>query len=63
MPASSGARSYAYSCFSEVTITSEATGLLMWDGKMTALASAIAAVTPTTSLTAVAPQAAWNSPP
>ena len=61
VPASSGARSYSYACFSELTITSEATGLVMWDGKMTALASAITAVTPTTSLTAVAPQAAWLS--
>jgi hypothetical protein len=61
VPLTYGARNYAYSCFSEVTITSEATALLMWEGKMTALASQIATVTPTTSLTTVAPQAAWRS--
>jgi len=33
----------------------------MWDGKMTSLASAITASTPTTTLTTVAPQASWLS--
>jgi len=61
VPATSGARNYAYSCFSEVTITGEATALVMWDGKITSLASAITASTPTTTLTTVAPQAAWNT--
>ena len=61
VPATYGARVYGYACFSEVTITSEATALVMWEGKMTALASQIAGSTPTTSLTTVAPQAAWRS--
>ena len=57
----SGARNYAYSCFSEVTITSEATALLMWEGKLTAIASQPAVSTPTTALTTVIPQAAWRA--
>ena len=48
VPLATGARNYAYACYSEVTITGEATGLVMWDGKITAIASAIAASTPTT---------------
>lgn len=59
--AATGARVYSYSCFSEVTITGEAQALLEWDGKITALASQIAATTPTTSLTSVAPQPSWVS--
>ena len=61
VPATYGARNYGYACFSEVSITSEATALVNWEGKMTALASQIATSTPTTSLTTVAPQAAWRS--
>jgi len=61
VPAASGARQYAYACYSEVTITGEAAGLVTWDGKITAIASVIAASTPTTSLTSVIPQPAWNS--
>ena len=61
VPATYGARNYGYACFSEVSITSEATALVIWEGKMTALASQIATSTPTTSLTTVAPQAAWRS--
>ena len=61
VPASTGARQYAYAVFSEVALTSNATALLEWDGKITALASEIAATTPTTSLSDVAPLAAWNT--
>lgn len=61
VPALTGARNYAYSCFSEVTVTSEATALINWDGKFTSLASQISASTPTTALTTVIPQAAWRS--
>jgi hypothetical protein len=61
VPAVTGARNYTYGTFSEVTITGEATGLVMFDAKMTALASQIAASTPTTSLTSVAPQPSWVS--
>lgn len=61
VPATSGARQYGYSCFSDVTITSDATKLLMWEGKMQALASTISASTPPVDLTTVAPQAAWRS--
>ena len=61
VPASSGARQYAYSVFSEVALTSNATALLEWDGKMTSVASEIAATKPTTSISDVAPQAAWNT--
>ena len=61
VPLTTGARNYAYSCYSEVAITGEATGLVMWDGKITAIASTIAATTPTTSLTSVIPQASWLS--
>jgi hypothetical protein len=61
VPATSGAREYAYGCFSEVSITSEATALVNWEGKMTALASQIAGSTPSVTLSTVAPQAAWRS--
>jgi hypothetical protein len=61
VPASTGARQYAYSCFSEVSITSDATALVNWEGKMTSLASQIAASTPAVTLSTVAPQAAWRS--
>jgi Phage tail tube protein len=59
--ASVGARNYAYTCFSELSMTGTATALLMWDGKATAFASAIAGSTPTATISAVKPQAAWES--
>lgn len=59
--ATSGARNYTYGRISELALTSTATELLMWEAKMTALASATAATTPTTSLSTYAPQAAWRS--
>jgi len=61
VPAVTGARNYAYTCFSEVTISGEATGLVMWDAKATALASQIAPSTPVTQLSTVQPQASWRS--
>ncbi|MGC1579987.1 MAG: hypothetical protein WA766_00800 [Candidatus Acidiferrales bacterium] len=61
VPATSGARQYAFACYSEVTISSDATKLIEWDGKITALASQIANSTPTVALSTVIPQAAWRS--
>ena len=61
IPLTSGARNYAFSCYSDVTITGNATALVEWDGKITALASAIAGTQPSTVLTAVAPQPSWVS--
>lgn len=59
--ASVGARVYAYSCLSELTLDFTPTGLVMWDGKATAFASAISGTTPTASLSSVIPQAAWQT--
>jgi hypothetical protein len=59
--ATSGARNYAYACLSELGMTGTANALLMWDGKSTALASAIAGSTPTSSISQVKPQAAWDT--
>jgi hypothetical protein len=59
--ASSGARNYAYTCFSELSLTGTATALLMWDGKATAFASSIAGSTPTAAVSTVKPQASWIS--
>jgi hypothetical protein len=61
VPATVGARQYAYAVWSEVTITSNPAGLLDWDSKITAFASAIAGSTPTIAPTAVPPQAAWDT--
>lgn len=61
VPASSGARQYSYTCFSEVVITSDPTKLLEWTGKAMALASSIAGSAPVVSVSDVAPQAAWQS--
>lgn len=59
--ATSGARNYAYTCLSEMSITGTATELLMWDAKGTAFASAIAGSAPTASISTIKPQAAWIS--
>lgn len=59
--ATSGARNYAYTCLSDLEITGTANALLMWSAKGTALASAIAPSTPTASVSAVKPQAAWST--
>jgi hypothetical protein len=56
-----GARVYANTCLSELTLDFTPTGLLMWDAKATAWASAIAGTTPTASLSGVIPQAAWQT--
>lgn len=61
VPATSGARQYGYACFSDISITSDATKLVMWEGKMQALASTIASATPGVDLSTVAPQAAWRA--
>ena len=60
LPAGTGARNYAYTCFSEVTITGDAQGLVMWDGKATAMASQINSVTPAATTSSVMPQASWR---
>jgi hypothetical protein len=59
--ASTGARTYAYTCFSEIALTGTATELLMWDGKATGFASAIAGQTPTATISSVKPQADWTT--
>jgi hypothetical protein len=59
--ASTGARNYAYTCFSELAFTGTASDLLMWDGKATGFASSIAGSTPTASVSAVKPEADWAS--
>jgi hypothetical protein len=59
--ATSGARNYGYTCFSELAFTGTATELLMWDGKATGFASAIASPTPTASISSVKPEADWQS--
>jgi hypothetical protein len=59
--ASTGARNYAYTCMSELALTGTATELLMWEGKGTGFASAIAGSTPTATLSTVKPQASWPS--
>lgn len=61
VPATSGARQYGFTRFSELAITSEATKLLMWDGKAQGLASSIPGSTPPITLSTVIPQAAWLS--
>ena len=59
--ATTGARNYAYTCLSELTLTGTATELVMWEAKATALASATAATIPVNTLTGVPPEAAWRS--
>lgn len=61
VPAVTGARVYANSCLSELTLDFTPTGLLMYDAKATAWASAISGTTPTASLSGVIPQAAWQT--
>ncbi len=56
-----GARNYAYTCLSELTLTGQSNELVMWEAKATALASGTAASTPVNTLTTVAPEAAWRS--
>ena len=59
--ASVGARNYTNTCLSELTLDFSPTGLVMYDAKATCWASAIAGSTPTTSLSSVIPQAAWQT--
>ncbi len=56
-----GARAYANTCLSELTLDFTPTGLVMYDAKATAWASAISGTTPTASLSGVIPQAAWQT--
>jgi hypothetical protein len=60
--ASSGARCYSFCCMSELSITSTATALLLWDAKATTLASTVAASTPTAAPSSVAVMPSWNAP-
>ena len=59
--ATTGARAYSFLCPSELTLDFTPTGLLMFDCKATAFASAISGTTPTASLSSVIPQAAWQT--
>jgi hypothetical protein len=59
--ATTGARNYAYTCLSELSLQGSANELVMWEAKATALASGTAASTPVNTLTTVAPEAAWRS--
>lgn len=59
--AGTGARAYSFLCPSELTLDFTPTGLLMFDCKATAFASAISGTTPTASLSSVIPQAAWQT--
>ena len=61
VPASTGARQFAYAVPTEVTLTGTATGLVEWEGKFIAVGSTIASVTPVNTLSGVAPQPSWNS--
>lgn len=61
VPATSGARQYAYTCLSEMTVTGSSTALVEWDAKATGLESAIAGTTPTAAFSSVIPQASWIS--
>jgi hypothetical protein len=61
VPAVTGARVYANTCLSELTLDFTPTGLLMYDAKGTGWASAISGTTPTASLSGVIPQAAWQT--
>jgi hypothetical protein len=61
VPAVTGARVYANTCLSELTLDFTPTGLLAYDAKGMGWASAIAGTTPTASLSGVIPQAAWQT--
>jgi hypothetical protein len=56
-----GARVYANTCLSELALDFTPTGLLTYDAKATAWASAISGTTPTVALSSVIPQAAWQT--
>ena len=56
-----GARVYSNTCLSELSLDMTPTGLLTYDAKATAWASAIAGTTPTVALSSVIPQAAWQT--
>ena len=61
LPAVSGARQYAFTCLSNVTLTGTSTALITWDAKAQGLASVIASQSPTSAITNAVPQAAWTS--
>lgn len=61
VPATYGARQYAYAVPTELTLSGTSTGLVEWEAKYTAIASAIAAATPTSNPSGVAPQPSWNT--
>lgn len=56
-----GARVYSNTCLSELSLDFTPTGLLTYDAKATAWASAISGTTPTVALSSVIPQAAWQT--
>lgn len=49
LPATTGARNYAYTCLSELSLTLDPEKLFEWDAKATAVASVIAGTAPTAS--------------
>jgi hypothetical protein len=59
--ATSGARTFASTCFSQIVFEfNAATGLLTWTGKANSWASQAAVARPTASPSTVVPQAAWQ---
>lgn len=61
IPATSGARQYAYSCLTQLTITGAATGLLVWSATVASYVSTIPGSPPATHLSTVSASASWNS--
>jgi hypothetical protein len=57
----SGARQYAFTCLSDVTLMGTSTALITFDAKAQGLASQIAAQAPTSAVSAAIPQAAWTT--
>ena len=61
IPASTGARQYAFGVPTEVMLSGTSTGFVEWEGKYTTVSSQIAGTAPTNTLSSVIPQAAWNT--
>lgn len=61
IPATGLAAQYAYSCFSEATITFDADKLIMWDGKAISVVRQVAASPPTPAPSSVQPQPSWQT--
>jgi hypothetical protein len=59
--ATSGARNYAATCLADLSFTGTATSLLLWAGKGMGFASQVAGSTPVATISAIKPQASWQS--